>query len=499
MNPKTPAIDNSRARAMSTLRVDRHALKTIAANEAIIAALVETHFSINGIYNTDLLLERLLERIFGLVPDADSGVVFFAGRQPDQLDPVAFRGSPPAVHSAIAALAHRDRVAILSQDGDSILCVPMRVFDMNYGVIYLHSPEPEAFTMEELHLLIAIACISAIALGHARYVEHLESENKRLHRALEELDIAESIIGDSRLIREIRALAEKIARSDATTLIRGESGTGKELVAHAIHSSSDRAGKPYIAVNCAAIPETLIESELFGHEKGAFTGATVQKKGQVEVADGGTLFLDEIGDLPLQAQAAMLRFLENKTFQRVGGTRTLSVDVRVVAATNRNIEERIRQGLFRQDLYFRLQVIELHMPSLAARREDIPLLAAHFLKQFRRARVVTGFSSEARRILTAYDWPGNIRELRNAIERALVLGASEMIQPEDLPETIREMTSVDDPSDTSLDSQVNAFKRGVIEATIRKTQGNLPEAARLLDISHSYLHRMIPRLGVELP
>jgi DNA-binding NtrC family response regulator len=290
-----------------------------------------------------------------------------------------------------------------------------------------------------------------------------------------------------------------VAPSDATVLIRGESGTGKELVAHAIHSNSGRAGKPYVAVNCAAIPETLIESELFGHEKGAFTGATAAKKGQVEVADGGTLFLDEIGDLPLQAQAALLRFLENKTFQHVGGTRPLQVDVRVVAATNRNLEDRIQQGLFREDLYFRLQVIELHMPSLAERREDIPMLAAHFLKQFRHTRVVSGFSSQTRRLFTSYDWPGNIRELRNAIERALLLGTSEMIQPEDLPESLTETLEPDDPSKNSLNSRVNAFKRAIFVETLQKTGGNVPEAARLLEISPSYLSRSIRSFKIQSP
>lgn len=459
---------------MVKIRVDRYALAGIASDKSVLKALVETSFSINRIRNTEPLLERLLDRIFSLIP-ATCGAVLFAGGKPDSLEPAAYRGSPVNVNAAIAGEVLRERVAIMSNDGDSILCAPLRVFDSNLGVIYLDSPEAAAFEMNHLHLLIAIASIAAISLEHTRYVERLEGENQRLH---EEINIHHEIIGESPRMQEVRSFIGKVAPSDSAVLILGESGTGKERVSRPIHRNSRRSAGPFVVVNCAAIVDTLVESELFGNEKNAFTGAAAQRKGKIEAADHGTLFLDEVGELSMPM---------------------IPVDVRVVAATNRNLEERIKEGRFRQDLYFRLQVVVLRMPSLAERREDIPILAAHFLQKFRHVRVVSGFSTEARRVLASYDWPGNVRELQNAIERALVLGQSEVIQPEDLPEALTETKSPGAELASSYHALVNQLKRSLIDQALQQAEGNHAEAARMLDLSPSYMRRLAHNLNVKLP
>ena len=434
MNPETTV----------KLRVDRYALAEIASDKAVLGALLQTTFYINGIHNTELLLDRLLERIFNLMP-ADRGAVLFAGRKPGSLESAAYRGSPPKVNLEIALEVMSERAGIISgngKDGASIICVPLRVFDSVLGTIYLESTQEDAFTRSHLHLLIAITIITAIALEHTRHVEHLESENQRLNDEIR-LDHGANlgIVGDSPRIQEVRNFIGKVAPSESTVLVLGPSGTGKELVSRGIHQNSRRAAGPFVAVNCAAIIDTLVESELFGYEKGAFTGAAELRRGKIEAADHGTLLLDEVGELSMPMQAALLRVLQEREFQRVSGTRPIAVDVRVVAATNRNLEERIKEGRFRLDLYYRLKVVELPMPSLAECRADIPTLATHFLQKFRYVRVVSGFSTEARRILAAYDWPGNIRELQNTVERALVLGTSDVIQPEDLPESLLQSKS----------------------------------------------------------
>jgi Nif-specific regulatory protein len=281
-------------------------------------------------------------------------------------------------------------------------------------------------------------------------------------------------------------------------LIIGESGTGKELVASAIHRNSPRTARPFIAINCAALTETLLESELFGHEKGAFTGAVAQKRGKFEEANGGTIFLDEIGELAQGMQAKLLRVLQERTVTRVGGNHDLRVDVRVIAATNRDLAEMVRAGRFREDLYFRLNVIALRTPALRDRREDIPALAAHFIQKHSRsaARRVSDISARTLRILARYEWPGNVRELENVIERALVLGSSETLVPDDLPDTLLESGAGSD-SPTNFHELVNEAKRNIVVSALQKTQGNYSEAARQLGIHPNNLHRLIRNLEVK--
>ena len=390
----------------------------------------------------------------------------------------------------------RDAESLVAAQVRSLICVPLVVRERVTGLIYLDSNHPETMLDEgHLQLLTAIGSIVAVAIENVQHLEWLQGENHRLHEAIK---LDHNMIGESSRMREVYRFIERIAPANATILIRGESGTGKELVAHAIHNNSERANKEFVAINCAVLSETLLESELFGYEKGAFTGAVAQKRGRLEVADGGTLFLDEVGELSPATQAKLLRVLQERQFERVGGTRTIEVDVRLIAATNRDLEEAIKQGTFRQDLYYRLNVISLTLPALRERREDIPLLACHFVAKYSKKckRLVSGISPETRACLLAYDWPGNVRELENAIERAVVLGNSEVIVPDDLPETLVAVAPKSEGA-SSFQEAVIEMKKQIIRRTLEQTNGNYTEAAKILCIHPTNLHRLIRTLGLS--
>ncbi len=329
----------------------------------------------------------------------------------------------------------------------------------------------------------------------------LLAENDELREALSHMRAERVLIGRSEEIRRLVEMVRQIAPTHATVLITGASGTGKDLVAQMLHQLSSRGGRAFVAVNCAALPTSLMESELFGHERGAFTGAHQRKLGRFEAADGGTLFLDEIGELPLDTQAKLLRVLEGGTFERVGGSKSVQVDVRIVAATNKILAEEVRLGRFREDLYYRLNVISIEVPTLAARRDDVPLLAEHFLRLFTAAhgRRVSGFSREAMAALCAYSWPGNVRELCNAVERAVVLCGQSVIDVGDLPaalgagggEVAPRVLSV--PVGTPLES----VKRMLILETLRMTRGDKRLASQLLGITTRTIYRLLEELGDE--
>jgi transcriptional regulator with PAS, ATPase and Fis domain len=309
--------------------------------------------------------------------------------------------------------------------------------------------------------------------------------------------IEHDLIGESEPMREIYRRIGRAAPTDSTVLIQGESGTGKELVARAIHANSERARGPFVAINCAALPEGLMESELFGHEKGAFTGAIGQKRGRIELADTGTVFFDEVGELPPALQAKLLRVLQERTIDRVGGTRAVPVNIRVVAATNRNLEAAIKAGTFRQDLFYRLNVVNLAIPPLRERHGDLPLLLTYFVRKHaaHARRKVRGVTREARTRLITYDWPGNVRELENAIERALVLGTGEWIREEDLAEYLLETPQA--AGANGYHAEVNVAKRRTIEEALGQSSGNVAKAARLLRLQPTYLHRLIRNLGIR--
>jgi two-component system, NtrC family, response regulator HydG len=323
----------------------------------------------------------------------------------------------------------------------------------------------------------------------------LRAENRQLR---EQLAADEPMIGESLPMRQLAETVEKIAKGDAAVLIRGESGVGKEIVARAIHSKSARAVHPFIAINCAAIPDTLIESELFGYEKGAFTGAVVSKRGKMELAASGTLFLDEIGELDPKLQAKLLRILQEKEFERVGGTATIRFQARVLAATNKDLERAIETREFRRDLFYRLNVVSVSVPPLREHRQDIPLLAIHFARKYsqRLSRPFKGISPEARALLVNYSWPGNVRELENAIEHALTMGSSDSILPADLPLTLQNENDVRHGVSGYHDA-VADFKKRLIQETMRKAAFNCTEAARMLGVHPNYLHRLIKKLGVK--
>jgi two-component system response regulator HydG len=285
----------------------------------------------------------------------------------------------------------------------------------------------------------------------------------------------------------------------STVLLSGESGVGKELIAEAIHHQSPRRPKPLVKLNCGALPEGLIESELFGHEKGAFTGAIQQRKGRFELADGGTMFLDEISEMPPVTQVKLLRVLQEGEFERVGGTQTLKVDVRIIAATNRNLEDEVSEGRFRTDLFYRLNVIHMVIPPLRDRVEDIPLLALHFLDKFclENDRPFMGFSPEAMRALKSYAWPGNVRELQNVVERAVALCASNMVEVEDLPDEIRRHSPADDKIVLPVGSSMEEIERQAIVQTLKKTGGDKELTARLLGIGLATLYRRLKEMELK--
>src|SRR5581483_11091160 len=329
-------------------------------------------------------------------------------------------------------------------------------------------------------------------------------QNAALRAQANETYQIEQIVGDSTKIRELRQLIQTVAPTDARVLVLGESGTGKELVAGALHSLSQRSKQHYVRINCAAIPETLLESELFGHEKGAFTGAVRQKPGRVEEADGGTIFLDEIADMSRPLQAKLLRFLEDGSFTRVGGTQELRVNVRLIAATNRDIVQAIRDGQFREDLFHRLNVVQFRLPPLRERGEDVPLLADHYLKHFNSVmnKQVKAISRTARQQLCAHHWPGNVRELKNVIERALILETDREVQLSSLPDFRLEaqLHKTESPrisGNESLDERLGTFERELIGAMLERNHFSLTKTAEQLKISRHALRYRMQRLNIN--
>jgi Nif-specific regulatory protein len=483
-------------------------------------ALLKISTAINSLRGLEALQKHLLELVFEVVP-AERGAILLVGDSHDEftsifgVDKAAGENRPVQVSRTIIFKVLEEKTAMMSNDVTanpalssaesiiasqirSILCVPLVSFERLLGVIYLDGSAVSArFDKDHLELMTAVAGIAAVALDNARHVEWLESENRRLQAAVE---ADSSMVGESKRMKQVYQFLAKVAPTDSTVLIRGESGTGKELAARATHLHSPRASKPFVAINCAALTETLLESELFGHEKGAFTGALTQKKGKLEVADTGTIFLDEIGELAPQMQAKLLRVLQEREFERVGGTRPVKVDVRVIAATNKELEDAIKAGDFRQDLYYRLNVVSIVMPPLRERREDIPLLASYFAAKFSKKskRQVMGISQSARAYLTNYSWPGNVRELENAIERAVVLGSSNQILPEDLPEAILETAqSPKGAAPAQYHDAVREVKKQLILNAMEQAGGNFTEAAKTLGVHPNYLHRLIRNMDLK--
>jgi Nif-specific regulatory protein len=350
-------------------------------------------------------------------------------------------------------------------------------------------------------MLVASALLQPIRLNQMIELERqkLFDENIMLKNRLQQEFSFQSIIGNSHEMRDVFDKVTQVARANTTVLIRGESGTGKELVAQAIHYNSLRNEKPYIRVNCAAIPESLIEAEFFGHEKGAFTGALARKKGRFELADGGTIFMDEIGDLSPMTQVKLLRVLQEQEFERVGGTETIKVDVRIIAATHANLENRIKEGRFREDLYYRLNVFTIFLPPLRERKTDVLLLADHFMLKYGRqhAKAIKRISTPAIDMLVRYHWPGNVRELENCIERAVLVCQDQVIHSYHLPPTLQTAESSNTVPRLSLQSAVENYEKELIQDALKSTHGNRAKAARLLDTTERILNYKTKNFNID--
>jgi transcriptional regulator with PAS, ATPase and Fis domain len=345
-----------------------------------------------------------------------------------------------------------------------------------------------------------------VVIQRALEFQHLHHENVSLRKQLKAKYKFDNIVSDNEKMQAIFTQVEKVADTDSTVLIYGESGTGKELIARALHYNSYRQDKPLVPINCGAIPEDLLESELFGHEKGAFTGATAQRLGRFELANGGTIFLDEIGEMRPSLQVKILRVLQEREFERIGGTRTIKVDVRILAATNKNLEDLVARQQFRDDLFWRLNVIPITLPPLRERLSDIPLLVAHFIARFNaeKKQHLTGISPEALQMLQSYHWPGNVRELENTVERIAILKGSGMIMPEDLPEKIarpslsRSVPGVNIPDDgIDFDAMVETFEKQLLMQALVKAGGVKSKAANLLHMNRTTLVEKVKKLRLE--
>lgn len=398
-------------------------------------------------------------------------------------------------------------------ESESFLCVPVIHSGQVIGTLSMDFPVQLPDTLSKLmKLLVVVANILADAVESVRlyFVERqsLERENDRLRLELGEQSSSAAIIGHSSAMRSVHLEIAQVARSSATVLLRGESGTGKELIAQAIHNGSDRRHGPFVAVNCAALPEGLIESELFGHEKGAFTGAHKQRIGRFEMASTGTLFLDEIGDISLQTQVKLLRVLQERVFERVGSQEPISTNARIIAATSRDLEQKMRDGEFREDLYYRLNVFPIHVPALRARKSDIISLADFFLAKYNKVynKKVVRLSTPAIDMLMSYHWPGNVRELENMIERAVIVSSSGVINSFDLPASLQTEAATGtapmnnlsaSPEQTAgLERLTASFETELIAAALKRSKGNVASAARDLQTTVRKLHYRIKQLRI---
>ncbi len=437
----------------------------------------------------ELLQRQILSLLSDLIPGSESILVL--GSNASQVA-ASYRESASEQQSDFERALERVCEEGAFEDSDQALAgVPLYAAGALTAVLAVKSPKSDA---HQLETLTAIASLAAVGFEANQEVELLKAQNALLE---EQIGTSSGIVGNSASIRRLLELIDRLAPRDTTVLITGESGTGKELIARALHDKSARRERAFVAVNCAALSETLFESELFGHEKGAFTGAIALKRGRFELAQGGTIFLDEVGELAPALQSKLLRILQQREFERVGGTQAYPLDVRVIAATNRDLEQDVEDGRFREDLYHRLNVVTLHSPPLRDRKEDVPLLARYFLQRSaeRCKRHVEGLSPETERMLVEYHWPGNVRELENAMERAVVLGVSDLILPEDLPESMLE--SAPEGAGTRYHNSLGQAKREAILDAYAQAKGDYKQAARVLGLHPNYLLRLVRNLGLR--
>ncbi len=464
------------------------------------------HMNMN--YGTLTLLHRqtgeiLIEAAHGLTPQQTRRGRYKIGE--GVTGRVILTGEPVVIPRKSESPLLLDRTRRGKSPEASFLCVPIKLGAEVVGALSVDEPtKPESELREDARLLSIVASMIAQAVQLRRAAqeeqERLENENRLLREELQERFHPENIIGNSHEMQAVYDQIAQVSKTTATVLIYGETGTGKELVAHAIHFNSDRAGGPFVRVHCAALPETLIESELFGHVKGAFTGAVADRKGRFEMADGGTLFLDEIGEISPAIQVRLLRVLQEREIERVGESKPRRVDVRLIAATHRDLPARVAEGKFREDLYYRLNVFPIYVPPLRNRKADIIQLAEHFLRKYaqEQRKKVNSLSAETVQRLLAYRWPGNVRELENCIERAVLLCETETLQPRHLPPTLQVGDAPEAAkSGAGLAAQVAAFERDLISEALRATKGNVAAAARRLQTTPRILGYQMKKLGLR--
>jgi Nif-specific regulatory protein len=483
-----------------------------------LSTLLKISSAIGSMRDIDSLQWQLLAMLFDVIPAERGAILLLDSSTGEFSAPVAWDRAagpdhPVHISRVLAQRVVEDRISVLDYEeppispsttanapsalGLSLLCVPLSTPTQSLGLIYLDTCNPATrFSNDDLQLLSAIAGLASVAIENARQFENLGSENQRLRA---EVQLQHDMIGRGPRMRQVYQFIERVAPSDSTVLILGESGTGKELASRAIHLNSPRKSRPFVALNCAALTETLLESELFGHERGAFTSAVCQKKGLLEVAEGGTVFLDEVAELPPTLQAKLLRVLQEREFVRLGGTSSIKLNVRFIAATNKDLQKAVTDEKFRLDLFYRLNVVSITMPALREHPEDIPLLADHFVSRFsaRSNRKVRGLSPAARACLAQYDWPGNIRELENAIERAIVIGNSDLILPEDLPDALADRASPISECAANFHDAVRGTKKQLILTALEQSQGSFTQAAKLLGLHPNYLHRLVSNLDLK--
>jgi transcriptional regulator with GAF, ATPase, and Fis domain len=507
----TPLEFSSVHPAEPLFRDPHRLLSSVSRSHGIqLRALLEINRKAATLRNPEELEQALLDAAFELTPAESAAVLLY-----EQLDAPAstvvgqYRSSELTevrVSQTVVRRVLTQQVAVLARDTgaeealkdiaslaggrQSILCVPLLAQERSLGVLYLSSRNPgEVFDEIHLETMTGVAAVVGLSLVNAFDFQRMRAQAHMLEVAL---DHERPMIGESPAMKKVCDSIARVAATDATVLLLGESGTGKEVAARTLHRNSRRAQKPFMAVNCATLGDNLLESELFGHEKGAFTGAVSLKKGLLEIADGGTVFLDEVAELPQTVQAKLLRVLQEREFSRLGSTRHIKVNLRVIAATNKDLRAAVNAGSFREDLWHRLNVVALRLPPLRERREDIPLLANFFLARSsqRCERRVLGITPEARQVIQQYDWPGNVRELENAIERAVVLGSDSEIQVNDLPETVWEAAPAV-PGALSYHAALSDAKREIITQALALTGGNYTEAARRLGVHVTYVHRLM--------
>jgi len=420
---------------------------------------------------------------------------------------VASGGKPILTMDAMGDEKLMQRQSIMDFNIKSLVCVPIKLKDKILGTVYVDSTGKTesivAFTNIDLEFLEAFAGIVGISIENARLLKDLKDENVYLRNEVEEKYKFENIIGKSEALNKVYKIMEGAIKSEGPVLIQGESGTGKELIAKAIHFNSSRKKERFVAVDCAALHETLLDSELFGHKKGSFTGAIQDKKGLFEEADKGTIFLDEITNTSLAFQAKLLRVLQEGEIRRVGDTESKSVDVRVIAAANRNLEEEVKAGRFREDLFYRLNVIPIFVPPLRERKEDIPLLINHFVQKYQNksSKVIKSISQELIDKFMSYDWPGNIRELENIINRMIIFAEDEKLSLKDIPADFLNLLKKDSNRSKLLDeltqiSDIKELEKEHILKTLEKTKGNKTEAAKLLGLKRTTLIERMKKYGL---